>query len=76
MTIQIQPSLWSDYPDLIATENQLWNERNTPQVITYPSPQVYEIQYPVGTHLVAFSLLKEKTVGFYWLLFSDALTGS
>jgi RimJ/RimL family protein N-acetyltransferase len=64
MIIQIRPSLWSDYPDLISIENQLWNERNTPQVITYSSPEVYKIQYPVGTHLVAFSLLEEKAVGF------------
>ena len=64
MTIQIRPSQWSDYPDIVAIENQLWNESNTPQVVTYSSPEAYKIQYPVGTHLVAFSLLEEKAVGF------------
>ncbi|SEK90676.1 Ribosomal protein S18 acetylase RimI [Carnobacterium iners] len=64
MTIQIRPSQWSDYPDLIAIENQLWNESNTPQVVTYSSPEAYKVQYPVGTHLVAFSESEEKVVGF------------
>lgn len=64
MTIQIRPSQWSDYSDLVAIENQLWNESNTPQVVTYSSPEAYKIQYPVGTHLVAFSLLEEKVLGF------------
>jgi len=64
MTVLIRPSLWSDYSDLIAIENQLWNESNTPQIITYSTPAEYRIQFPVGTHLVAFSESKGKVVGF------------
>ncbi|MEG0289744.1 MAG: GNAT family N-acetyltransferase [Carnobacterium sp.] len=64
MTVLIRRSLWSDYPDLIAIENQLWNERNTPQVTTYSSPEEYKIRFPVGTHLVAFNESEGKAVGF------------
>lgn len=64
MTISIRPSLWSDYPALVAIENQIWNEENTPQVITYSSAAAYKTHYPIGTHLVAFSELEGKAVGF------------
>lgn len=64
MTVVIRPSCWSDYPDLVAIENQIWNETNTPQVITYPSAEAYRKRYPIGTHLVAVEAVSGKTAGF------------
>lgn len=64
MTVVIRPSHWSDYPDLVAIENQIWNETNTPNVTTYPSTEAYQQHHPVGTHLVAVNEELNKVVGF------------
>lgn len=49
----IRLSKLSDYPELMAIENQIWHSGNTPSVTTYETVEDYQKHFAVGSHLVA-----------------------
>lgn len=49
----IRLSKLSDYPELMAIENQIWHSSNTPSVTTYETVEDYQKHFAVGSHLVA-----------------------
>lgn len=51
----IRPIEQSDYPQLIAIENSVWNQTNTPSQVFYASVADYQQYYPVGTQFVALA---------------------
>ena len=53
MSWTIRLSKLSDYPRLMAIENQIWHSGNTPSVTTYEIVEDYQKHFAVGSHLVA-----------------------
>lgn len=51
--MEIRLSLVEDYPGMVAIENSIWNDLNTPSVTTYNSVAEFQLRYPAGSHLVA-----------------------
>lgn len=54
-SLLIRPIQETDYPQLLAIENSVWNTTNTPSHVYYASIADYQHYYPVGTQFVALS---------------------
>lgn len=53
MMMEIRLSELKDYEGIVAIENAVWNDSNTPSVTTYNSVAEYILRFPTGSHLVA-----------------------
>lgn len=59
----IRLSKLSDYPGLMAIENQIWHSGNTPSVTTYETVEDYQKHFAVGSQLVAEDKETKEIVG-------------
>lgn len=59
----IRLSKLSDYPELMAIENQIWHSGNTPSVTTYETVEDYQKHFAVGSQLVAEDKETKEIVG-------------
>ncbi|MGX7418962.1 N-acetyltransferase family protein [Carnobacterium gallinarum] len=51
--MEIRLSELKDYEGIVAIENVIWNDLNTPAVTEYNSVAEYILRFPTGSHLVA-----------------------
>ncbi|KMY43882.1 hypothetical protein AC622_06135 [Bacillus sp. FJAT-27916] len=60
--MEIRPSRYEDYEQLVELENSIWNDENTPMVIEWESPDEYAEQAPPGSLFVAIE--KGRVAGY------------
>lgn len=63
MNITIRFSRLEDYPEMVAIENRIWNDKNTPQVTIQKTTEEFLLDNPLGSTLVAVDSEKGTVLG-------------
>ena len=61
MTIRFSRS--EDYPEMMAIENRIWNEKNTPQVTVHKSMAGFSVGQPYRLHFGGYRTGKRDRFG-------------
>ena len=72
MTIRFSRS--EDYPEMMAIENRIWNDKNTPQVTIHKAVADFLSANPIGSTLVAIEPEKGTVLGLLHFDNPTALT--